>query len=508
MADLDPLAVYAKAVQILWHRVALEYLLHETQVKILALLEGAKKHRKFFFLCSRRLGKSYLLFWLAVRQCLQKPGSRVLYLAPFAKDAKDIATDIAVQILADCPAHQKPEYKAQDREFIFPNGSIIRLKGVNGEHAQYLRGTAADLIILDECGLMDDLAHVVSDVCVPMTATTLGRIILASTPPRTPSHESAGIFEDLSRVGAVATFTFKDAPHIAHTEKIRILVEECHELMEDAEEILAGTKPAQTTTAQRELMCQFVTDAESAVVPEFTAQAEKELCVDFKRPEFADLYVSMDPGMKDRTAVLFAHWDFLEQRIVVEDELILSNPGTPVIARDVKAKETELWGWEKPRVRVSDIDLRLIADLESEHKLSFQKVRKTDLMSMVANMRSFVHGRKLVIGPKCVNLRRQLKNAIWNSRATEFARPEDKRSIDGHYDAVAALMYLCLSIDRSRNPYPPEYFMLGGKHGLPHGTWISPKRRNQKKSLGFYTETPVTKRLMSDSKKKRRFGAK
>jgi hypothetical protein len=107
--DLDGLsdeareAARRKVVEILWRRGNLQFLLDDTQLKIREALRGAKS-RKFYLLCSRRLGKSYTLFVECVETCLKKPGARVLYLAPEGRDAAEIATDIAEYVLATCPA--------------------------------------------------------------------------------------------------------------------------------------------------------------------------------------------------------------------------------------------------------------------------------------------------------------------------------------------------------------------------------------------------------------------
>ncbi len=477
----------------MWRAGRIRYDLHGAQLKILDSIES-HDFRKFFVLCSRRLGKSHLLLTYAFEVALNKPGARVLYLAPYAKDAASVASDLATQVLKDCPADLRPDYKAMDKEFHFRNGSVVRLKGVNGEHAQFLRGGAADVIILDECGLMDDLKHVVSDVCTPMLMTTRGRLILASTPPRSPSHESTTIYEDLAGSGATALFTIREpVRHIDDDGKCRALVEAGEDPAHVAD-ILAGRRPPVTTTARREYFCEFVTDSSTAVVKEYTDDARREIVREYERPPYFDAYVSMDPGMKDRTGILFGYWDFVEAKLVIEDELLLRGPNTNDIAEAIKAKEAEHWAHRHVHCRVSDVDLRLIADLYAMHGLVVVPARKEDSLGAVNLMRNMVHTRTLVIHPRCVNLDRQLRNATWNNKATDFERG-GADSIDGHYDLVAALKYLCRTVNRTRNPYPDHWFRLGGQGGPPAGSWISPKTRRTKDSLGLYGDTPFGRRL-------------
>lgn len=445
--------------------------------------------------CSRRIGKSHGLLLEAVELCLNKPNARVLYLAPQQKDALEFSSDLSVKVLENCPAHLKPEFSAQAKEFRFKNGSVIRFKGTNGEHAQFLRGGAYDLIILDECGQMDDLKHVVNDVCAPMTMTTKGKIVLASTPPRSPGHDSKAFFDQCSDAGRAITFTIIDAhdlPQFDYAARRSALVN-AGEKEEHVDDILAGKLDPKTTTALREYFCVFCSDADTAVVPEFDLQARREIVKDLERPKFFDAYVAMDPGFQDRTGQLFAYVDFLQQKLVIEDEALLHKAGTPDIAKSIKDKELELWGeFKQPRVRVSDIDLRLIADLHQLHDIQFVKANKQQVRDAVALLRFFIQQRILVIHPRCQRLIRQLSNATWKSdKANEF----DRTQLDGHYDLVAAAIYLVRVVDLKRNPFPPGYFGVGGPGGLPAGTWVSPRHSRKKQGAGIRNDTRLNRKL-------------
>lgn len=499
-----------------WLSGSLGYRWHATQRKIDVAIQQSQR-RKFFLLCSRRTGKSFYLLSRLFARAITQPGARLLYLAPFAKDAAEIANDLAVQLLADCPADLRPEYNSQTKEFVFKRtGSIVRLKGVNNEHARQLRGGATDEIVLDECGQMDNLRSVVNEVCLPMTMTTGGRLLFATTPAETPDHDSRAIYEDLAGDGSAVKFTIIDTPHVPYEEKVTML-RELGESEAEIPRILAGLLMPRTTAAQREYFCRWVTDASRAVVPEFTPEAQAEIIVARPRPEFFVPYVSMDPGAKDKTGVLFARWDFLEAKLVVEDELLLTHPGTPDIAAGIRAKELELWGIEPdkdgdPRFDPANVHkyggwpprrymdsagdggLRLIQDMHRLFKLKFTPARKDDSMAAVNMMRHSVSSRELVIHPRCKHLIRQLENAIWNNSASDFARV-GQGAEQHHNDILAALKYLVRSIDRAHNPYPQSYFVKGGKFGQPEGTWVSPKRRKKNDGLGLYPDTPLGRKL-------------
>ena len=485
-----------RAATALWERGNLSYKLDATQ-RVIKQSIGNTRERKFFLLCSRRLGKSFTLVLEAFETALKKPLSRVLYLAPTGKDAADIVTDIVDgHLLPDCPGSIRPDYDKQQKFYTFKNGSTIRFKGVNGEHAESLRGGAADLVILDECGTMDDLAYVVSSVVMPMTLTTGGRILLATTPSRSPGHDSVSIYEDLAGRNAAVKFTILDNPRVAPEVKAEFLIE-AGEARDDVDEIVAGRKTPTSTTALREYFCEFVTDAASAVLPEFTAEVQVNTVKSVQRPPFFDPYVAMDPGFQDRTAILYGYWDFRRAKLVIEDESLMHRPSTSDIATEIARKERGLWSNQEPYARVSDVDPRLIADLWQLHRIQFRASEKQDSLGAINLVRNMIQAREIEIDPRCVHLVRQMKNAIWNNKATDFARAGTK-SPDGHFDLVAALKYLCRGVNRHHNPYPDGY---GTTYN--DSTFRSPRPSAQKVGLGLMADTPFSRRVARNGSNKR-----
>jgi hypothetical protein len=466
--------VYAEC----WRRGELEYKLHSTQKRIRAAL-AASTRRKFFLLCSRRLGKSFTLLCLALETAIKKPGARILYLAPLASAANEIVVDGLRPILADVPASLGLEVKEHAKEIRFANGSLIRLKGVNSEHADNLRGGAQDLVILDECGQMDRLEYVLGSIVMPMTMTTGGKIILATTPADTPDHDSTKIYQDLSDSGDAVKFTLMDAPeeHIPLKTKREYLLE-AKEKREDLDAILAGKLEPQGTTALREYWCSFVTDANKAVIPEMREAARHIIKVQ-ARDDLFDAYVSVDPGQTDKTGIVFCTYSFKQGVIIVEDEALLHRASTNDVARVVLDKEWQLWRNQKPYVRVVDDDLRMIGDLRELHGLSFVPATKPNATAAMNLLRTMIGNHEIIIDPKCVHLIEHLKNAIWNNRATSMARVGDGGEDSHHFDLVDALKYCVRAINRMRNPYPADYRPIGGVNGV----WRSPKTRFRGESV-------------------------
>lgn len=477
MLDTSEVKLAARAE--LWRRGDLKFKLHSTQRKLYDLIHDK---RRYFLLCSRRLGKSYLLVCLAFEYAIKNPGARISYAAPTQKDAAQIVRDLAAQILSDCPDDLRPEFLTADKEYRFPNGSVVRFSGVNAEHHENLRGRAAHLFVLDEVGQMDDLTYIINSIVGPMVLTTKGRIILASTPPRSPGHDMTRVAKDMMKAGELSQFTLLDAPHIDNEEKFETLFRN-GENPERIPAILSGAAEPESVTVLREYFCRLdVTDAETAVVPEFTPQAQAEIVIPYTVPPYFDSYVSLDPGFADKTGGLFAYWDFVQQKLVIQDEVLLSRANTDDIGEAIKAKEKELWDGRQPLARISDIDLRLIADLQQRHGIFFTKANRQDSLGAIDLVRTMVRRRELIIDAKCVGLIRQIRNATWNRKASDFERTAD----DAHMDLLASLKYMCRSIARTKNPYPSWWLAPG---------FDTHRRATNQKPKTVFSDTPLGRRL-------------
>lgn len=188
-----------------------------------------------------------------------------------------------------------------------------------------------------------------------------------------------------------------------------------------------------------------------------------------RRPDYFYPYTVFDLGFVDRTGGLYGLHDYENDLIIVEDESLMVRPGSRDIADEVEAKERVLWG--KPPhhepTRVMDASPFVIEDVRKEHGLRFSPPNKKEIRkgeAFVSGANNYVNllivGGQLRIHERCVNLRRQMRNAVWNKARNDFDR--DKREGPesmGHYDLAAALVYFCRAVNRRRNPFPEGYRM-------------------------------------------------
>lgn len=430
----------------LWRRGNLSWMLDLNQKELYELYYNTK-HRVQTWLLARRSGKSYALCVLAIETCLKKQGAIVKFLAPTRVQVNLIIRPLMRKILETCPDDLRPDYKAKDNIFYFPNGSEIQLSGTDGGSAERLRGGDSDLAIVDEAGSCTDLSYCIKDILLPTTLITKGKILLASTPPEDTEHDFIRFIEEADARGSLIVKTIEDNPRIDKKEKEDLIVE------------LGGPNSEAT---QRELYCKIIKSTTRTVVPEFTDDKEKELVKAWNKPPFFNSYVSMDLGYKDWTVVLFGYYDFKEDKVVVEDELIAYGQEMHLhtLGWDIKKMEEKIFTnyatneFMKPKKRVADHNLVAINEIlkATNYQVRFEAAKKEDKHASINFLRLMVQNNKLLINPRCKVTIRHLRNAKWASATAKdtFARcPEGS-----HYDAVDALAYLLRAVDFKSNPYP------------------------------------------------------
>lgn len=445
---------------LLWQEGELSWLLHEGQRSLYQSYIDCKE-KTVVWNCSRRFGKSWTLCVLAIETCLKNPYSLVKYCCAKQVDARGIIRPLIREITRTCPKELRPLFKVQERAYVFPNGSRIELSGLDGGRAESIRGGSCNLAIIDEAGLVGDLEYIVTSIILPTTTTTKGKIVLASTPPKTAAHAFVTKFLNRARIqGNLVTKTVFDNPNIDQDELNKIIEE------------YGGVN---SVGFRREFLCHIILDDEYAVIPEFTPELKEKIVKEWTRPPFYDGYVSMDLGLKDLTVVLFAYYDFRNAKLIIEDEFVINGQkfNTKALAEGIKEKEQKTYTdpytgeYRNPFLRVSDNNLMVIQDLRTLHGLQFLPTRKDDADAALNNLRNWIQDEKIIINPRCVRLIAHLETAVWNKSKSSFDRSGD----NGHFDAIDSLKYMIRNIQPNKNPYPAGYG-VGNRENL----WMPVKK--------------------------------
>lgn len=442
------------ALDELWRRGSISlFKLDEAQKDFDAQVK-ASKNKIPIILSSRRLGKTWWALGHATELCLKTPNSIVKFLAPTKEMINDIIEKTFIPFFADCPEELKPQQLKSKYKYIFPNGSMIEMAGVNNGHAEKLRGGYAHLCIVDEAGFCNDLNNTIQSVLIPTTTNTKGKIVLLSTPPPDPEHPFMKFVEEADMNGTLIKKTIYDNPRIQAEEIAEILA--------------AYPGGANHPDFKREYLCIVQKNLEYAAIPEFTEELEAEIIKEWKRPPFYDYYEGMDLGGKDLTVVLFAYFDFQNAVVVVEDELIMNfqERGNNIarLVEQILQKERDNFSdpivheVKPPFMRVSDIDYIALNEIRkhSNNVINFSITKKDEKAAAVNNLRIMLSNKRIIINPRCKTLIKHLRNVKWSkSNRNVFDRSVDM----AHYDAVDALIYLTRTIVYGKNPYPANYGM-------------------------------------------------
>jgi len=440
LSDANAAAVYES-----WKRGFLAWKLRAAQIKMWQAFRKSEGLTNVIN-SSRRLGKSFLMCTIAIEDAIRNPGAPIRFAAPSQKSLKKILNPLINQIISDCPAEFRPNYRSVDFMWKFPNGSEIHISGANQGHAENLRGTKALRCLIDEAGFVDDLEYLVKDVLTPQLIDTNGSLLMSSTPPPTPAHDFHQFAEEAKINGHYSEYDIYQSGY-----RPDVIQKFCRE---------AGGESS--TTWQREYLCKFVVDENLAITPEFRDTMVQEYP---RSPlyKFYTAYEGMDTGFVDYSAILFGYYDFAAAKVVIENEAIIHGPTmtTETLATAIRQNEQSLYG-EKVSSgmirRISDNNnLILIQDLGLLHKLPFIPTTKDELPAMVNELRLLIGSGRLVVHPRCKQLIGCLKYGVWSTTKSKMVRRQFARSkVYGHFDALAALIYLVRNIDYNHNPIPVD----------------------------------------------------
>lgn len=468
------MSLRAAESDIAWKHAKLRYKLHRHQRigydAFKALIVGRGKKRRMVWRWSRRLGKTFAAECPAIETCISIPGARIAVIAPTREMLEDYVRPAIDAICKDAPPEYKPVWRASDSQYLFPNGSHIDLYGASTDAAidNIGRGPAAHGIIIEEGGHIAGLKKLIHVVGPQLLSTRgiegCGWMLVVGTPPDSPAHHFVKLCRAAQVDGREVHLTIEDGQYDA--DLVRSFIEESADGI-PYEEYL------ESEDYRREYMGELIADPTRKVLKLATEARLKECVTRYSatvRPSHFAVYEGLDVGWNpDWTYWLLAWWDARSRTLVVERERFWRNgfrheDVAAAIEEDEELllgkarKSPVLFGYQDPS-RWSDYSPDLLANLADKHAIVFGHTAKHDRDTAISTVDRMVVGApsvgSLAINPEgCPELLRQMEAAMWNKSRTEFARDFQKQH--GHFDGVAALVYLCRNILRDENPFPPE----------------------------------------------------
>lgn len=424
----------------LYRRGNLNHLLHGGQLKIQDSLASIPMQIKPI-LCSRGFGKTYFGAKAATAICIKKT-ARVKIGTEFQTDLEEFLLPNFEAVLKSCPKSCLPKWKSSGSKFVFPNGSEIKLIGLDRK-PNGLRGThKTDLIILEEAGFISKLEHIYYSVIVPTTMHMPDcEIYLPTTPPEALDHFFWTLFDLANLESEVPILTIDDNPMLAPDQIKKI------------EKDMGGRE---SVAFQREYLCKRIPDATRQLTPEFSKDTHVSNYV--RPPYFKFLFktAALDSGVRDHTVQLYAVYDFPTATLHIEDELVLH--GNEVITDTIYARtqETEKaleygsvshWADNDNLILLQDLNRLGMKDGSNRY---WSPTAKDSIEAGVNMVRMWLKQGRVKINEKCKFLIGTLETGLWNKRRTEF----DRSKVFGHADALSALIYLIRNVNTQVNPIP------------------------------------------------------
>lgn len=417
-----------------------------------------------------------------------------------------------------------------------PQHSWAVLAGLNDARAiERLRGPFSHGNVHEEIGAWPESpspSYVRVSVLNPQLLTTGGWTLNSGTPPKSTAHESAAFFQQAElKPESYDYATLYDNPRLTPEQIEAYLQADADELGMTREEYKASTH------YRREWLALVETDPTIAVLPPCTPErmfgpglkpkpwrddadprewhwnepgTGPVVRVMPDVPLFRDRYESMDLGFFPHfTHVLFAYWDYARQVLVIEDELQMRQLNDTRLAhliggawkRDDGGRrihrvalegedaakvgpygmEHRLWGEQPPFMRVADNNYPMtLAELSMVHGFVFTATAKDELEAAIVHVCRWIREGKLAVHPRCRHLIAQMQAATWNKARTEFAQSAEF----GHFDAVAALVYLVRNVIPHMGRVPHGWGHTQDTHVGVAAQPETPERRALRKAFG------------------------
>lgn len=213
----------------------------------LQLHEAMAKHRFGVAVCHRRFGKTFCAVMALIYAALSEKRSdgRYAYIAPFYRQAKNVAWDVFKQNLVGFPV----KFNEAELRVDFSNGSRISLFG--GDNPDSLRGIYLDGVVIDEVGDMRPATW--GEVVRPTLADRLGWAFFIGTPKGVNMFYD--IYQEALRLENWFALTFK----ASETDVL------------PKEELEAARREMSESAYAREFECDFGAGRDDILIPAMLA---------------------------------------------------------------------------------------------------------------------------------------------------------------------------------------------------------------------------------------------
>lgn len=485
------------------------------------VIEGLNDGPPIFVLdCARRWGKTFEIIVIKGEDAQRRPKSIHTLATANMVDIGEIVIPMFDEIYDECPDECRPQLrtsrKGENLGFYYPNGSSIKLVGVD-KKPKGLRGRRSDGHAWTEAGFFDGLEKPVSKTLHQFQGVPHAILLLESSAPEDPEHDFDELFvPDAKRRNAYVFQTIDDNTSLSEDQKQKYYEDACKVSIESANRELFGKRSRNLSNAVIPVF-DPARHVQAVPIPLHAASITADdpglshlnglvlALYDFDNARIivqkSWAGINAGPGrlaaaVAAREYALWGTWPhhkmshipFESTKLVegwktlllhdefshlAEDLFEMAQapdekrptfervPGQ-FIRGDIQNHKTYWNGTEhrpNPHGRVSDVDLQLIRSLGDHYGLEFSATTKSELHTMVNLAWSWIEQGRLVFLPDCGPVIDHVQKGKWNKQRTKFA----EHKVMGHYDCLAALVYLVRYVDmhlQNVRPHPPANTQL------------------------------------------------
>lgn len=367
------------------------------------LVKKYDEGERFLLICwCRRLGKDMLALYFACRECINTPRSIVYYVFPIMKQGKMMILEgftnekkRFIEAVVHERAILRPEKSKKlfhsDNSLRFKNGSIIYF--VDSTDADTKVGGNLDLVVISEAALIKNPALI--DLLMPAIENVSGKLILVSTP----------------RLGSKFNELIEKNDGTFYVDMLNALderaVDETGKKVWTDEKIEEVRKRMSKSRFEEEILCKLDAATEESIYGYSLSKAEFVNTVNIREKR---LYVSLDLGINDSTALVFIinntvihHYANVDNATIHYIEYIKK------FAKENKITDIEIILPHDARNRVDNIDY--LTSREKAYRQHFSNVKVLNAYSVNKTIEVTKHSieQHKVKFLVCENIREMIK---------------------------------------------------------------------------------------------------
>ncbi len=420
-----------KAAHALWRAGLLDFLLWPQQIPIYNGIRSLPNTVDLaVVLTARQFGKSVLGAILALEDCLQNPNKCILMVGPTERMAREIIAPRIAMLARNAPEGLITRTKSESKWNVGHSEIVI---GGFDQNSSSHRGKTLHNIYVEE--VVDSnpdqyMESMRSDLGPALTHSDNGKIIILTTPPKTPDHPFiTHTVPEAASNSALFRFTIYDNKKISKEQ-----FERCVKLAGGIDSV----------DFKREYLCEVVRDGSLVLVPEFNEDLVVKPCA---APQHSIFWVSGDTGgVRDKHVFHLMTYDFLRNKYLFLDERAF-DPDTSTA--DMIPKLLDMEGGRKIAARWVDAAGQLQVDLMRYWQYTTTLPRKDDLDATVNQVRRAIQCGEVEIDPKCQLLITTMRSGTYNRTRTDLERTRTLGHCDAFMSAAYGLRHAITS-----NPFP------------------------------------------------------